>query len=27
VLDKPQDAFFRLLDGHEERILVAQESA
>jgi hypothetical protein len=21
VLDKPQDAFFRLLDGREERIL------
>jgi len=23
VLEKPQDAFFRLLDGHEERILAA----
>jgi hypothetical protein len=24
VLEKPQDAFFRLLDGREERILAAQ---
>ncbi|TMJ25387.1 MAG: histidine phosphatase family protein [Alphaproteobacteria bacterium] len=27
VLDKPQDAFFRLLDGREERILAALEPA
>jgi broad specificity phosphatase PhoE len=27
VLDKPQDAFFRLLDGREERILAALETA
>jgi probable phosphoglycerate mutase len=27
VLEKPQDAFFRLLDGREERILAALESA
>jgi probable phosphoglycerate mutase len=26
VLEKPQDAFFRLLDGREERILAALES-
>jgi probable phosphoglycerate mutase len=25
VLEKPQDAFFRLLDGREERILAALE--
>ncbi len=27
VLEKPQDAFFRLLDGREERILAALETA
>ena len=27
VLEKPQDAFFRLLDGREERILAALEAA
>jgi len=27
VLEKPQDAFFRLMDGREERILAALEPA